>query len=63
MLELLGGGPRANEGRLGMDSGTIAPNLNRCEGSKLIAKRRDAHDERRVMVELAPGRHAFRDGI
>ncbi|GGJ53069.1 MarR family winged helix-turn-helix transcriptional regulator [Sphingopyxis bauzanensis] len=66
MLELLGGGPRSVGElgtKLGMDTGTITPILKRLERSKLIAKRRDALDERRVVVDLAPDGKALREGI
>lgn len=47
--------------RLFLDSGTLTPLLKRLEASGLIARIRDAQDERRVRISLtAPGR-ALRD--
>lgn len=47
--------------RLFLDSGTLTPLLKRLETSGLIARIRDAQDERRVRISLtAPGR-ALRD--
>lgn len=63
MLELLGGGPRSVGElgtKLGMDTGTITPLLKRLERSDLITRRRDARDERRVLVELSPRGEALR---
>jgi len=43
--------------RLALDSGTLTPLLKRLEGAGLVARLRDAHDERRVQVTLtAAGR-------
>lgn len=43
--------------RLFLDSGTLTPLLKRLEASGLIARIRDAQDERRVRISLtAPGR-------
>lgn len=66
MLELLGGEARSVGelgAKLGMDTGTITPLLKRLERSDLITRRRDAKDERRVLVELAPAGMALRDGV
>lgn len=43
--------------RLYLDSGTLTPLLKRLEAAGLVARQRDAQDERRVRVALtAPGR-------
>ena len=43
--------------RLFLDSGTLTPLLKRLEASGLLARERDAQDERRVRITLtAPGR-------
>jgi MarR family transcriptional regulator, organic hydroperoxide resistance regulator len=39
---------------LGMDLGTLSPMLKRVERKGLIVRRRDAADERRAIVSLAP---------
>lgn len=42
--------------RLRLDSGTLTPVLKRLESAGFVARRRDAADERRVLVEVtAPG--------
>ena len=47
--------------RLYLDSGTLTPLLKRLESAGLLARQRDAQDERRVRISLtAPGR-ALRD--
>lgn len=38
--------------RLALDSGTLTPLLKRLEGAGLVSRRRDAGDERRVLVAL-----------
>ncbi|CAG2158433.1 Organic hydroperoxide resistance transcriptional regulator [Cupriavidus yeoncheonensis] len=38
--------------RLALDSGTLTPLLKRLEGAGLVSRRRDAADERRVLVAL-----------
>ena len=38
--------------RLKLDSGTLTPLLKRLEAAKLVARRRDDQDERRVVVSL-----------
>ena len=43
-----------------MDFGTLSPMLKRVERKGLIVRRRDAADERRVMVSLAPKGAALR---
>jgi DNA-binding MarR family transcriptional regulator len=40
--------------RLGLDSGTLTPLLKRLEHAKLVRRRRDAEDERVVIVSLSP---------
>lgn len=45
---------------LGMDFGTLSPMLKRVERKGLIVRQRDAADERRVMVSLAPKGTALR---
>jgi DNA-binding MarR family transcriptional regulator len=37
-----------------LDSGTLSPLLKRMQSAGLVARRRDADDERRVRVELTP---------
>lgn len=66
MLELLGAAPRTVGelgNKLGMDTGTITPLLKRLEQSGLLSRRRDAQDERRVLVDLTPAGEAVRDGV
>jgi DNA-binding MarR family transcriptional regulator len=40
--------------KLGLDSGTLSPLLKRLEQSGLVLRRRDAEDERQVIITLAP---------
>ncbi|XAH24410.1 MarR family transcriptional regulator [Xylophilus sp. GW821-FHT01B05] len=40
--------------RLSLDSGTLTPLLKRMETAGLLARLRDASDERRVLVSLSP---------
>lgn len=40
--------------RLALDVSTISPLLKRLEARGLVERRRDAHDERRVVVNLTP---------
>ena len=66
MLELLGGTPRSVGElgtKLGMDTGTITPLLKRLEQSGMITRRRDAQDERRVLVDLTPAGEGLRNGV
>ena len=66
VLELLGGSPRSVGElgtKLGMDTGTITPLLKRLEQAELITRRRDAQDERRVLVELTFRGEALRGGV
>ena len=37
-----------------MDFGTLPPMLKRLEGTGLVSRRRQATDERRVLVDLTP---------
>jgi DNA-binding MarR family transcriptional regulator len=37
-----------------MDFGTLSPMLKRLEGTGLVSRRRQATDERRVLVDLTP---------
>ena len=45
---------------LGMDFGTLSPMLKRIEKKGLVVRRRDAADERRVLVSLTPRAVALR---
>ena len=47
--------------RLYLDSGTLTPLLKRLEASGLIARLRDAEDERRVRITLTSQGRALRD--
>ncbi len=47
--------------RLHLDSGTLTPLLKRLETSGLIARLRDAEDERRVRISLTPVGQSLRD--
>lgn len=46
--------------RLFLDSGTLTPLLKRLEAAGLVARQRDAQDERRVRVTLTPQGRALR---
>lgn len=46
--------------RLYLDSGTLTPLLKRLEGAGLVTRRRDAEDERRVLIQLTPAGAALR---
>lgn len=46
--------------RLFLDSGTLTPLLKRLEASGLVARLRDADDERRVRITLTPEGRALR---
>lgn len=46
--------------RLRLDSGTLTPLLKRLETSGRVERRRDPHDERRVVVSPAPGTERLR---
>jgi MarR family transcriptional regulator, organic hydroperoxide resistance regulator len=63
MVELLGGTPRTVGdlgSKLGMDTGTITPLLKRLEKAELVTRRRDAEDERRVLIDLTAAGDALR---
>lgn len=47
--------------RLRLDSGTVTPLLKRLEQVGLVARGRDAEDERRVLVRLTPPGDALRE--
>ncbi len=47
--------------RLRLDSGTVTPLLKRLEQVGLVARERDAQDERRVLVRLTPEGDALRE--
>ena len=49
--------------RLRLDSGTLTPLLKRLESAGLVLRRRDAADERRVLVELTEEGWALRDRV
>ncbi len=66
MVELLGGSPKSVGElgtKVGMDTGTITPLLKRLEQSGLVARRRDAQDERRVAVSRTAAGTALREAI
>lgn len=46
---------------LGLDSGTLTPLLKRMEANGLVSRRRDAADERRVLVHLTDAGVALRE--
>jgi len=46
--------------RLYLDSGTLTPLLKRLEGAGLLARQRDAQDERRVRIALTDTGRALR---
>jgi DNA-binding MarR family transcriptional regulator len=47
--------------RLFLDSGTLTPLLKRLEAQGLVRRRRDATDERQVMIALTPQGRALRE--
>jgi DNA-binding MarR family transcriptional regulator len=47
---------------LGLDSATLTPLLKRLEASGLVTRRRDAADERRVLVEPTQQGRTLREG-
>jgi DNA-binding MarR family transcriptional regulator len=49
--------------KLHLDSGTLTPLLKRLEADGLVVRRRDAADERRVLVALTPAGLKMRDKI
>jgi DNA-binding MarR family transcriptional regulator len=46
--------------KLHLDSGTLSPLLKRMTDAKLVRRRRDATDERRVLIELTPAGRSLR---
>ena len=46
--------------RLALDSGTLTPLLKRLEAAALVQRLRDAADERRVLLRLAPAGRALK---
>lgn len=66
MIELLDGAPfgvGALGDRLGMDTGTITPLVKRLEVAGLVTRKRDAVDERRVLVDLTPAGRAIEEAV
>jgi MarR family transcriptional regulator, organic hydroperoxide resistance regulator len=66
MVELLASAPKSVGelgARVGMDTGTITPLVKRLEKAELVTRRRDAADERRVMVDLTDAGRALGDAI
>ena len=49
--------------RLRLDSGTLTPLLKRLEAAGRVERRRDAHDERRVVVSSTPQGERLRDEV
>ena len=49
--------------RLRLDSGTLTPLLKRLESAGLVVRRRDAGDERRVLIELTDEGWALRERV
>jgi DNA-binding MarR family transcriptional regulator len=49
--------------RLRLDSGTLTPLLKRLEAADLVRRRRDAADERRVLVSPTMAGRALRDRV
>lgn len=49
--------------RLRLDSGTLTPVLKRLEGAGHVVRRRDAADERRVLVKLTDDGERLRDRV
>ena len=49
--------------RLRLDSGTLTPLLKRLESAGFVVRRRDAKDERRVLIELTDEGWALRDRV
>jgi MarR family transcriptional regulator, organic hydroperoxide resistance regulator len=49
--------------RLRLDSGTLTPLLKRLESAGLVVRRRDAKDERRVLIALTDKGWALRDRV
>lgn len=49
--------------RLRLDSGTLTPLLKRLESAGLVVRRRDARDERRVLIRLTDDGWALRERV
>ena len=49
--------------RLRLDSGTLTPVLKRLEQAGFVTRRRDAHDERRVLVALTAAGRDLQDRV
>ena len=49
--------------RLRLDSGTLTPVLKRMEAAGLLTRRRDAADERRVLVEVSEAGWSLRERV
>jgi DNA-binding MarR family transcriptional regulator len=49
--------------RLRLDSGTLTPLLKRLESAGLVVRRRDATDERRVLIEVTDEGWALRERV
>jgi MarR family transcriptional regulator, organic hydroperoxide resistance regulator len=49
--------------RLRLDSGTLTPLLKRLEAAGLVVRRRDAEDERRVLLEVTDQGWQLRDQV
>jgi DNA-binding MarR family transcriptional regulator len=47
--------------RLFLDSGTLTPLLKRLEAAGLVARQRDAHDERQVRIKLTAAGQTLRE--
>ena len=47
--------------RLYLDSATLTPLLKRLEAAGFVTRRRDAHDERKVQIELTDAGRALRE--
>ena len=67
LLALWGAGDPLTVGELGqrlrLDSGTLTPVLKRLEAAGHLVRRRDAGDERRVLLELTESGWALRDAV
>ena len=66
MLALWGDSPQtvgALGDRLRLDSGTLTPLLKRLEAAGHVTRRRDTHDERRVVVSPAPAAERLREDV
>jgi len=49
--------------RLHLDSGTLTPVLKRLESAGYVARHRDDHDERRVLVSVTPAGRRLRSQV